>query len=44
MHGPIAGRLLAEEILDGAAHTLDISSLHIDRFEGGHGLVEHNVV
>jgi sarcosine oxidase subunit beta len=44
MHGPIGGRLLAEEILDGAAHTLDISSLHIDRFYNGHGLVEYNVV
>lgn len=44
MHGPICGLLLAEEILDGAAHTLDISSLYIDRFEGGTGLVEYNVV
>jgi sarcosine oxidase subunit beta len=44
MHGPICGLLLAEEILDGAAHTLDISSLYIDRFETGTGLVEYNVV
>jgi sarcosine oxidase subunit beta len=44
MHGPICGLLLAEEILDGAAHTLDISSLYIDRFEQGAGLVEYNVV
>lgn len=44
MHGPICGLLLAEEILDGAAHTLDISSLYIDRFESGMGLVEYNVV
>jgi sarcosine oxidase subunit beta len=44
MHGPICGLLLAEEILDGAAHTLDISSLYIDRFESGTGLVEYNVV
>jgi sarcosine oxidase subunit beta len=44
MHGPICGLLLAEEILDGAAHTLDISSLYIDRFESGLGLVEYNVV
>jgi sarcosine oxidase subunit beta len=44
MHGPICGQLLAEEILDGAAHTLDISSLYIDRFESGTGLVEYNVV
>ena len=44
MHGPICGLLLAEEILDGGAHTLDISSLYIDRFEDGTGLVEYNVV
>jgi sarcosine oxidase subunit beta len=44
MHGPICGLLLAEEILDGAAHTLDISSLYIDRFERGTGVVEYNVV
>jgi sarcosine oxidase subunit beta len=44
MHGPICGLLLAEEILDGAAHTLDISSLYIDRFESGMGIIEYNVV
>jgi sarcosine oxidase subunit beta len=44
MHGPICGLLLAEEILDGRARTLDVSSLSIERFEGGHGLVEYNVV
>jgi sarcosine oxidase subunit beta len=44
MHGPACGLLLAEEILDGAAHTLDISPLYIDRFEDGSELVEYNVV
>ena len=44
MHGPICILLLAEEILDGAAHTLDISSLYIDRFGSDTGLVEYNVV
>jgi sarcosine oxidase subunit beta len=44
MHGPACGLLLAEEILDGGAHTLDISSLHIDRFENGSSIVEYNVV
>jgi sarcosine oxidase subunit beta len=44
MHGPICGLLLAEEILDGAAQTLDISSLYIDRFEDGSSLREYNVV
>jgi sarcosine oxidase subunit beta len=44
MHGPICGLLLAEEIVDGAAHTLDISPLYIDRFEKGSDLLEYNVV
>ncbi len=44
MHGPIAGLLLAEEILDGEAHTLDISPLRIDRFQEGRGMAEYNVV
>jgi sarcosine oxidase subunit beta len=44
MHGPVCGLLLAEEILDGAAHTLDISSLYVDRFEGGASLTEYNVI
>ena len=44
MHGPICGLLLAEEILDGRAHTLDISSLYIDRFQEGSDMVEYNVV
>jgi len=43
-HGPACGLLLAEEILDGAAHTLDISALHIDRFKEGREIVEYNVV
>lgn len=44
MHGPVCGLLLAEEILDGGAHTLDISSLYIDRFREGKEIVEYNVV
>ena len=32
MHGPICGLLLAEEILEGGAHTVDIEPLRIDRF------------
>jgi sarcosine oxidase subunit beta len=44
MHGPVCGLLLAEEILDGAAHTLDVSGLSIDRFRTGEGLVEYNVI
>jgi len=44
MHGPICGLLLAEEILDGRAHTLDISSLSITRFCEGKSIREYNVV
>ncbi len=43
-HSPACGLLLAEEILDGAAHTLDITSLDIDRFKEGREIVEYNVV
>ena len=43
-HGPACGLLLAEEILDGAAHTLDIAPLHNDRFREGKLIVEYNVV
>jgi sarcosine oxidase subunit beta len=43
-HGPACGLLLAEEILDGAAHSLDITPLHNDRFREGKLIVEYNVV
>jgi sarcosine oxidase subunit beta len=43
-HGPACGLLLAEEVLDGAAHTLDITPLYIDRFKEGREIVEYNVV
>ncbi len=44
MHGPIAGLLVAEQIVDGAAHTLDISSLRPERFAQGDLIREFNVV
>jgi len=44
MHGPVCGLLLAEEILDGQAHTMDITPLSITRFAGASGVVEYNVV
>lgn len=44
MHGPACGLLLAEEILDGRAHSLDITSLYIDRFGESREMVEYNVV
>jgi glycine/D-amino acid oxidase-like deaminating enzyme len=45
MHGPIAGKLLAELILDGATSTLDISELSPRRFEDSPGSErEYNVI
>jgi sarcosine oxidase subunit beta len=44
MHGPAAGLLVAEILLDGAAHTLDLSVLSYERFTEGHLLDEYNVV
>jgi len=43
-HGPACGLLLAEEILSGGAHTLDITPLHNDRFREGREIIEYNVV
>ena len=44
MHGPIAGLLVAEMILDGQAHSLDIRQLRFSRFAEGDLVREHNVV
>ena len=44
MHGPIAGLLLAEMILDGRAQTLDVSMLDPRRFGSGATSREYNVV
>jgi sarcosine oxidase subunit beta len=44
MHGPACGLLLAEEIMDGKAHSLDITSLRLSRFREGLPIQEYNVV
>lgn len=44
MHGPAAGLLLAEEILDGRAHTVNIDPLRYQRFAAGAAVAEYNVV
>ncbi len=44
MHGPIAGKLMAEIILDGQATTMDISMLDFARFKEGRLIPEYNVV
>lgn len=44
MHGPVAGLLMSELILDGQASTLDISTLDISRFAEGRLIREYNVI
>lgn len=44
MHGPIVGLLMAEEILDGRAYTVDIDDLRYERFLQGKNVEEYNVV
>ena len=44
MHGPISGKLMAELLLDGTAHSVDISMLDLRRFEEGRLIREYNVV
>lgn len=44
MHGPATGLLMAEEILDGKAHTIDIDALRWERFATGVSAGEYNVV
>lgn len=44
MHGPVAGLLVAELILDGQAHTLDISDLAYERFASRNLIREYNVI
>lgn len=40
MHSPIVGRLVAELILDGSAHTVDIAALRPSRFAEGQPIKE----
>ena len=42
--GPIVGKLLAEMIVDGAATSVDVTSLGLDRFARGELVREHHVV
>ncbi len=43
-HAPAAGRVLSEIILDGAAKTIDVSMLDLERFQEGRLVPELNVV
>ncbi len=44
MHGPVAGKLMSEYILNGKFSTPDISILDLARFEEGRLIREYNVV
>lgn len=44
MHGPAAGLVLAEEILDGRAHSVNIDPLRYQRFAAGAAVAEYNVI
>jgi sarcosine oxidase subunit beta len=44
MHGPIAGKLLAELMLDGCTSTLDTTLLSPSRFAGAGTAREYNVI
>lgn len=44
MHGPAAGLLMAEEIVDGRAHTIDIDPFRYDRFLTGRLHPEYHVI
>lgn len=44
MHGPAAGLLLSEIIIDGRSTTLDISTLEFSRFVKGKEIEEYNVI
>lgn len=44
MHGPIAGKLMAEFILDGGPQTVDVTALDLARFDEGRLIRETNVI
>ncbi len=44
MHGPATGLLMAEEVLEGKAHSIDIDPLRWARFASGVSAREYNVV
>ena len=44
MHGPVAGKLMAELILDGKYKTVDVTALDLARFDEGRLIQEYNVI
>jgi len=43
-HAPIVGKLLAELVVDGRAHTVDIAPLSLERFARGQPVRERHVI
>jgi len=44
MHGPVAGKLMSEFLLEGRARTVDVSMLDLARFKAGRPIREYNVI
>lgn len=44
MHGPVAGKIMSEIILEGRSRTVDVSMLDLARFEEDRLIFEYNVV
>ncbi len=44
MHGPVAGKLMSEYIIDGKFSAVDVSMLDLARFDEGRLIKEYNVV
>jgi hypothetical protein len=44
MHGPVAGKLMAEFVLEGQSRTVDVSMLDLARFKEGRPIQEYNVI
>ena len=44
MHGPVAGRIMAEYLLEGSPRTVDVTTLDLARFSEGRPIVETNVI
>jgi len=44
MHGPVAGKLMSEFILEGHASSVDVSRLDLGRFQEGQLVREYNVI
>lgn len=44
MHGPIAGRIMAEYLIEGSPRTVDVTALDLARFSEGRPIVETKVI